>query len=244
MLLVVALKDILLREEAEHLQRLLQHALHLLVALPRSGPLRLAAPQVVVHRERNELGGAWVLVDEELKRLVQLVDEALLVLEGLLDERVVLILELQQVRHILQVVHLALLPRHVGRDRHNLLTLDRNVLGHSVLDQFQPRLLALGRRLVDAREEIKHASEILHLTVFQQPHEPRPLLLNQRLHVPPNQLMLHHLLDPPIPRVVVHRKARSYPVLLLLQAALDLLEVVGAPVGGDEVLRLHLVEIL
>mmetsp|Transcript_5212 Transcript_5212/g.13243 ORF Transcript_5212/g.13243 Transcript_5212/m.13243 type:complete len:376 (-) Transcript_5212:175-1302(-) len=199
---------------------------------------------MVVHGEGDVLGRAGVLIDEALEGLVKLVDEALLALEGVLDERVVLVLQVEEVSHVLEVVDLGLLTVRVRPGPHDLPALDHDVLRHPVLNQVQPRQLPWARGLVDAREEVKHAPEVIDLAVLQQPHQARPLLLYQRLHVPPDQLMLHHLLDPPLPRVVVDRQTRAHAVLLLLQPPLHLLQVFGASIGVDEVLALDPVELL
>mmetsp|Transcript_92680 Transcript_92680/g.299819 ORF Transcript_92680/g.299819 Transcript_92680/m.299819 type:complete len:276 (-) Transcript_92680:625-1452(-) len=221
-LLVVALEDILVLEEAEDGHHLLQARIDLHVA---RHALQTPAEHVV-DEEREVLGRARVPVQEGLEGLLESQLEVLALFEGFLDELVVLLLEGED-------------PLDVGDRVLDLLRIIQDVAARFA-DAINHDLLHLFERRWRAAEEPVHALEVLNLVVQKHPGATRVLHVDQRLAMGQDPLLIAQALD------LLHRRLMKVvldPCLLLLDPMLGLPQVVRACILGDVLNRLILVEL-
>mmetsp|Transcript_36597 Transcript_36597/g.104584 ORF Transcript_36597/g.104584 Transcript_36597/m.104584 type:complete len:481 (+) Transcript_36597:201-1643(+) len=211
-LLVEALEDVLVLQEAEDRDDLLEARVDLHVA----GHALEAFPEHVVHEQGEVLRSASVLVQEGLERLLQRQLEVLVLFEGLAHEDVVLLLEQQD-------------RGDEGDGVPDLLGVAEDVAAGlaNVVDHDPLHLL---QRLRGAAEEQIHALEVLHLVVLEHPGAARALHGDQGLVVGEDPLLVAEVLDLLQGRLVeVALHARP----LLTDALLGLLQVIRARVLRD-----------
>mmetsp|Transcript_45219 Transcript_45219/g.66319 ORF Transcript_45219/g.66319 Transcript_45219/m.66319 type:complete len:318 (-) Transcript_45219:253-1206(-) len=220
-LLVIFLKHIFLLQKAEHLQGSLKLQFSVLLAGGDKGAgLGLRAFQLRVHGQRYVLRRPRVEVNERFKCLVERICEVFLPAEGLGNELIVLILELDEILHILQR-----LPLHL-RALHDVLALLQNMFCQLRQDD----ALAIWH----ARKQIVHAPQILHTRLLQQPHQARTLLVNQCLHVALNHLCLDNILDAhTIAGIIFQPQACLDTLRLLLYSRIHIFEVLGGRARRD-----------